>query len=298
MKLHSTQSSENAAKQSLWALLDRKQSPFHEWQRGLVEDTHDGKHKKRLPEPTERVLDLLNSCGTRAGVVGYLSEHLELSTDDRRTIQELVPCVGGVTVRELKNMPADRERGLKRRFERVTPAEAARPLFWVLVSWRAFEQQVWDDGHAGWLVASYTADASQWRKATRQTLRRLGGAAWDARGKRGVFMDSPISRAWWRCHLAERVADTRSRRQRQELHGRLHESSLWSVLAEGVVANYAVLCDDYWLERAVDACLGAEHPADTDSKMKRAAYRTAIDRVAQDTVGYCGHLLEPSREAA
>lgn len=264
-------------------ILAERYSTFREWCDALVDDSRGG--SRAQPVPTPEIRQWINVC--RDGGVSlceYLVDRLGLSSHQIALLDDW-PSPGPMTVNEFANPPREKERLIADRLDSLTQAHAAQPLFWTLTSVAGFKHGRLTDDHAKWM-----AKKQDWRRATRDALRRIGGAAVEARGRLGVFLDHTVSRAWWRVKLAESVASY-SGLEVDAVHRELRTHT-WSELAEASASKLTVMCDPY-LRAGVVATFMSSEGLDQRKKRRR------IEQIARESLTYCSALrhgvgLDPS----
>ena len=194
---------------------------------------------------------------------------------------------GALSEGEYSNVPAHKEWDIALNVGNAPEPIACNPLFWVLVSWASYDQgRCFGDAHAAHLLRAYTR-RQDWKQATRDILRGLGGAAVSARQRRGVFLDCQISRAWWRVRLAQEVSDNSTLfATPQDAHDVLCIQAVWKNLMESVASRFTVMCDPVWRSGALEACLAAT----TSPGSQKADHKAAIDSIARESLSYCAAL--------
>ena len=254
---------------------------FREWARTLVDHSRGG--AKALAQPTPEIDRWLNACrGGGASLCTYLIDSIALNSQQVSCFADW-PTPGPMTANEFANPPPERERLIAERLSDLSFAQAADPLFWVLTSLSGLKCGRLTDEHARWL-----AEKTDWRKATRDALRRIGGAALEARGRLGVFLDHSVSRGWWRVRLAESIARC-SDLTVDEAHAELRTNT-WAELAEATASKYTVICDPRLRAEAVLACL-----SNTDRTQRSKQHN--IERIARRSLTYCAILEGASPQA-
>ena len=253
---------------------------FSEWANMLVDHSRGG--QRALPQPSSEILEWTNACrGGKDTLSEYLTKALGLSRAQVTYIADW-PGAGPLTLNEFANPPKEREKLIAERLASVTSSQAAQPLFWVMMSLSGFVKGDLGDQHAHWL-----AEKEDWRKATRDALRRLGGAALEARGRLGVLVDHGVSRAWWRVRLAESVASY-SELTIDEAHDELRTNT-WAELAEATASRYTVVCDSRLRAEVVMSC--ASNPDATQQSK-----RLEIEALARQSLAYCSPMSNRSTD--
>lgn len=124
-----------------------------------------------------------------------------------------------LTESEYKDPPRDTERELHDLWRGLTPAVACRPTFWGEVTLRQIEAGVIESGYLAANEGNVTGgdrrlaqalgnngDEKALDSCVRAALRRFSGLP-EARGNRSVYVNCPLSRAWWRMRLCESVSE-------------------------------------------------------------------------------------------
>jgi len=166
-------------------------------------------------------------AAVRKGNEAFL-QHL-LSDVERLAGEPAPPIPGRLTEFEFRSPPRDTEREIFRRLEGLWPAVACRTTFWASYTLDAIERQqiqavylAANNGNLGGGAARIDraihavgrqrvdGPASPGPKlvdaCVRTVLRRMGGIP-EVRGKRTVYVDCPLARAWWREWVVAEVAD-------------------------------------------------------------------------------------------
>ena len=255
-------------------LLADRSDRFREWSRTLVDHSRGG--SRALSHPTPEISSWLAACrGDRTSLCGYLTERLGLSAQQVSYLNDW-PTPGHMTLNEFANPPQEKEKLIAERLADITYSQAADPLFWTLTSLAGFRSERLNDEHARWL-----AEKTDWRKATRDALRRIGGAALEARGRLGVFVDHSVSRGWWRVRLAQSIADF-SELSVDQCHTELRTNT-WSELAEAIASKYTVACDPRLRAELVLTCF-------SDPDATQRTKRRKIERLARRSLAYCAAI--------
>ncbi len=264
----------NLTHEQIDRLLAERYDVFREWAGVLVDHSRGGSRSQ--PEPTPETLRWIAACrGGKSMLSEYLIDSLGLNGQQVALLNQW-PTAGPMTLNEFANPPQEKERLIAERLASLTYAQAAQPLCWVLTSLAGFKNGALDDEHAEWLV-----EKENWRRATRDALRRIGGAALEARGRLGVFLDHSVSRAWWRVRLAGSIASY-SGLTVDQVHQELRTNT-WSELAEATASKYTVLCDPLLRAEAVAACLS--NPA-----VSQRSKRRKIEGIARRSLTYCAAI--------
>ncbi len=158
-----------------------------------------------------------------------------------------------LTESEFVKPPPSTEQHLYSIWHDVTPAQASRTTFWGSVTLHNIEggriepyflissgnpsaagtRRVHDALEAG--------DAEQIDRLVRRILLRFSGL--QERGNRSVYVNCPLSRAWWRCYLAHEMCD-RSTAPFKKIHDVLHKSQeYWGCFINLVVSRNSIVGD-------------------------------------------------------
>ena len=264
-------------------LLYEKDGMFYAWQDQLVEDS-----RKAQETPSAAITEILTAC--QAGgrpLAGYLASYLGLSAGDMTVLRNVCPVPGALSVGEYSEVPAHKEWDIALNVGNSPESIACNPLFWVLVSWTSYDQgRCFGDAHAAHLVRAYTRKQN-WKQATRDILRWLGGAVVSDRQRLGVFLDCQISRAWWRVRIAQEVSDNSTLfATPQDAHKVLCIKAVWRPLMESVASRFTVMCDPAWRAGALEACATAA----TLPGAQKVDYKAEIDNIARASLIYCAAL--------
>ena len=206
------------------ALLRRARGPFSDWQRTLV--VKNSKADREQFEQPQRELRNAIIAGSDA-LAGYLRGKLRL--EDAKIDAPPMPRVA-LSSGEFKDPPINLEHELAEAWNgRIRPADASQPLFWYLC-------------HLAWLEDGRFGDAplpdffyranAHLDDQTRDFLRCMGGVPREIRGAVTVFVDCPMARAWWRCHVAASAGEAAKQAISDAAHRKLHPRGVWSSLME------------------------------------------------------------------
>lgn len=243
------------------ALLRRARGPFSDWQRTLV--VKNSKADREHFEQPQRELQNAIIAGGDA-LAGYLRASLRL--EDAKIDAPPFPRPA-LTSREFENPPPETEIELAEAWNgHIQPAEASQPLFWYLC-------------HLAWLEDGRFGDAplpeffyganKHLDDQTRDFLRRMGGVPREIRGAVTVFVDCPMARAWWRCHVAASAGEAAKRAISDAAHRKLHPSGVWSSLMELSVRQLTTV--NHPMARAVLVEEISGHDKPTGAMVQRVA---------------------------
>ena len=246
-------------------------SVFRLWAGNLVDDSRGG---KRGPAgPSRSIGRWLSACREgRVALRDYVIDVLQLNRDHIQKIENW-PSPGSMTVNEFVNPPQEREVLIADRLTHLELSQASNPLFWVITSLSGLMSERLDDEHA-----ESFAEKEDWRKATRDALRGIGGAALEARGRLGVFIDHSVSRAWWRARLAEDIVGYCDYTF-EVIHKELRTNT-WSELMEATASRFTVLCDPNLRAKAVIDCMERNNVTQKDK-------RKIMEDIARSSLTYC-----------
>ncbi len=214
-------------------LLARVGPTFTEWQRSLAARPRDLDSKEARPAHMQRQQALVDALGEGALALGrYLRGRLGL--DPASHIGAPLFPREALTPHEFREAPAELEAEIAEAWDgRISPADASKPLFWVLCHVEWIEQGRFgpDRMHAFFTDGGGRGDTLDSR--TRTFLRRTGGLP-HVRGNVSVLTDCPLARAWWRVRIAAEVAgDTDARLTRAEAHDVLRAAGqVWNEFAQ------------------------------------------------------------------
>lgn len=185
---------------------------------------------------------------------------------------------------ELEAEIGDAWRGRPNPADRVTPRNAARPLFWLVCHVGWLEQGLLGDDvypalMGGEAVAGARDDRDRLEKETRNFLRRTGGLP-AVRGNVSVLSDCPISRAWWRRRFARSAARHAEALDVEAAHRSLHRSqSVWEELVRLGVWRLTVINHPRTRAALIAALAGGfDWRSQEMAAAARAAAREAIGR--------------------
>ncbi len=162
---------------------------------------------------------------------------------------------GKLTEHEFKEPPAQTEKELFGKWEKITPAQACRSTFWGYITLRHIKESKIDSSflaaNGGNLpggleridAALSSDDDEKVDSIVRTALRRLSGLP-EARGNRTVYVDCPFARAWWRCHIAEEVCETTEADTEKVMEVLRVSQAYWESLVNSVVSKNSVLGDE------------------------------------------------------
>lgn len=254
-------------------ILAERYGVFREWCDVLVNDSRGGVRAR--PVPTQEIVLWITACRNgRSALYDYMVDRLALSSQQIELLDGW-PSPGPMTLNEFANPPYEKEQLIAERLK-ISRSQAAQPLFWTLTSVAGFKQGRLTDDHAKWM-----AEKQDWRRATRDALRRIGGAAMEARGRLGVLIDHPISRAWWRVKLAESVAN-HSELNIEVVHNELRTNA-WSELAEASASKFTVICDPHLRAEIVKIFVSSR-------TLRQREKRRKIEQIARESLTYCPAL--------
>ena len=181
---------------------------------------------------------------------------------------------------EFKNSPQDTEEQIYHQWAELTPAIACRPSFWGLVTFRNIEAERLEPsylaangktkpdgaGRISELIKSQDPPATgkDIDRAVRDALRKLGGLP-EPRGHRSVYVDCPLSRAWWRVYIAQRICEETPEADQDKVLEVLRISqTYWEDLVQLMVSRGSVL-GDVKARNALVWALSEKYAAETSS---------------------------------
>ena len=183
----------------------RASAPFTRWQRSLAIRPRDlANEEAALAHARGQTALMCALDGGSAALAAYLRQRVEL--DAAAAIGAPQFPRQALTHREFREMPAELEIALGDAWaEAITPAQASRPLFWLLchIEWLEQERFGVDRMHEYFTAGGGRGDALDAR--TRTFLRRSGGLP-HVRGNVSALSDCPLARAWWRVRIATEAA--------------------------------------------------------------------------------------------
>lgn len=158
-----------------------------------------------------------------------------------------------LTESEFVKPPQSTERSFYRIWHDVTPAQASRTTFWGNVTLQSIEAgriQPYFLISAGSPSAGaitkidevlQSGTENQIDDLVRRCLRQFSGLP--ERGRRSVYVNCPLSRAWWRCYLTHEICD-HSQASFKEIHNVLRKSQeYWELLIVLVVSRNSIVGD-------------------------------------------------------
>ena len=204
---------------------------------------------------------------------------------------DLSPLADQMSEFEFKDPPSDTEQRLFSNWHTLTPRIACRTTFWARVTFRHIEEGRLESfylaGSGGNLnggleridavLSSEDGNASELiDRCVRTVLRRLGGLP-EARGNRTVYVNCPLSRAWWRERLVAEATQC-SPDIVDSVREVTHVSQeYWEQLVTFVVSRNSVFGSPR-VRNALVARLGRELCSDVRSPLGRAKDLTRICR--------------------
>lgn len=172
-----------------------------------------------------------------SALVEYLREQLGFTNWNEilEAKQEVPMLLRRLSVSEAKGPPVVLEQEIAGSYSAISAADAARPAFWTAMHIIWAEEELLEEGWSTNLVAKNDDDTA------RNICRNLGGLP-HIRGKVSVLVNCPLARAWWRVRMARRIVDASEKYLSFDtIHGMLHRSQVWRILAEELVRRLAVM---------------------------------------------------------
>ncbi len=208
--------------------------------RELIKGKRGGERQRTFLKAVRNGEDFLHKIRARVSVQGAIEPPL---------------CPERLTEAEFKQPPKSTEEAMYGVWSHLTPRTACRTAFWTNLTCRHIENGRIEASFlagSGGVSASGAERIDRALKATgdraakavdgcvRTVLRRLGGLP-EARGNRSVYVDCPLSRAWWRERLVDEVS-----KGDEEVAGRVREVSrinqaYWEELVVLVVSRNSIL---------------------------------------------------------
>lgn len=160
-----------------------------------------------------------------------------------------------LTEHEFKEPPAKVEHELFKKWHAITPAQACRSTFWGYITLRHIKESKIESfflaanggnlpGGEERIDAALKEGKSESIDAiVRTALRRFSGLP-EARGNRTVSVDCPFGRAWWRCHIAEKVCGITKAEADQVIQVLRMSQAYWEGLVSSVVSRNSVFGDE------------------------------------------------------
>lgn len=214
-------------------LLHRASGELTVWQRTLV--WNKSRESERAVGPQEELRGAV--AAGKDELAAYLRHKMQLG--DAKIDAPPFPRVA-LTHKEFENPPIALENDLAEAWmEHIRPIDAYQSAFWYLC-------------HIGWLEDGRFGDAPQFAygergkhldEQTRIFLRRMGGIY--VRSTYTVLTDCPLAIAWWRCRIADSVAQTSPVLSRDVAHRALHSEKAvqgaWNEFMERSVSKLTVI---------------------------------------------------------
>lgn len=162
-----------------------------------------------------------------AALCQYLLRTLRV-TDTTALHDAVPPLPNPLTAAAMQRLPRYDEEKIAESLQRVTPPEAATPVFWTACHAIWIEQGYFEDLVASFLEGPGTRDSEA---RTRNFLRRTGGLE-RVRGKVSVLVNCPIAMAWWRVRTAREIVEVSEETgvEFSTAHELLHDPTIWAEL--------------------------------------------------------------------
>ncbi|MCY4541793.1 MAG: hypothetical protein OXB95_05280 [Rhodobacteraceae bacterium] len=171
----------------------------------------------RTPIVVERQLDLIRAAETSAET--FLAQFDGIAVEGDSPALEFRPRCQPLTGQEIANPPLFTEMKHHSLLKDLPPRLAAQPSFWTSYQLEMVRRELVDPadlatpissgqktGRAVLQKAAMKMDEKLMDQCTRTILRQLGGLP-EVRGYVSIFHDCRLSRAWWRGHISQQVAE-------------------------------------------------------------------------------------------
>ena len=209
---------------------------------------------------------------------------------------ELLPKPKKFLEGQFRDPPKETESLIYEHWQNLVPAIASRTAFWAHVTLKHVGAGIIDpkflagNGMSGQTGAARIDRALarigekpdiQIDNCVRSVLRHMGGLP-QARGNKSVFVDCPLSRAWWRERLARRVA-TRTGLDKDKVVKVLRKTkSHWEAVVKAMVSRNPILGIEK-VQDALTASLERLITCDTTGGQEKEIYPPAsrIEEVCQ-----------------